>query len=302
MVTFKQLEAFHWICVLGSFQRAAERLNTSQAAISKRIQELELLFDVRLFDRSSRDARLTPKGQELLPLVEAMLRQREQFEDTLGRPEVLVRKLRLGVTELTALTWLPALVGCLRERYPQVSIEPDVDLSAALRDKLAADKVDLIVVPDAFEHFDCVRTPLAEVSNAWFCKPGLISPRRVVPLANLAEFPMLTQGGLSGSGVILGRWLGDMKLRTVQGVTSNSLLAMVGLTISGLGVSAMPLHCVRGLFGTRLLHVVKTDPPLPAVPYVAVRRAGNDSRLMRDLVEMAQQCCDFTRVIREPGG
>lgn len=93
--------------------------------------------------------------------MEGLLRQREQFEDTISRPEVLVRNVRLGVTELTALTWLPVLVGRIRERYPSVSIEPDVDLSAGLRDMLANDKVDVIVLPDVFEHPDCIRTPLA---------------------------------------------------------------------------------------------------------------------------------------------
>ncbi|APW38681.1 hypothetical protein RD110_16955 [Rhodoferax koreense] len=300
MVTFKQIEAFHWIHRLGGFQRAAERLHTSQAAISKRVQELELAFGTELFDRSGRLARLTPKGVELLPMVESLMRQREQFEETIGRPEVLVRQLRLGVTELTALTWLPALVGRLRERYPKVAIEPDVDLSTGLRAKLAAGKVDVIVVPDAFEHPDCVTTPLAEVDNAWFCRPGLLPGRRVLPLADLARFPLLTQGHLSGSGIILDRWLGDNGLRMTQSVTSNSLLALAGLAISGLGVATMPLHCVRGLFGSRLLTVVRTDPPVPAVPYVAVRRAGDASRLLQDVVALAQACCDFRKVIKAP--
>lgn len=298
MVTFKQLEAFHWICRLGGFQRAGERLHTSQAAISKRIQELELAFDASLFDRSGRDARLTPKGKELLPLVEGMLRQREQFEEAISRPEVLVRKVRLGVTELTALTWLPALVRRIRERYPRVSIEPDVDLSTGLRDKLARDQVDVIVVPDAFDHPGCISTALGDVENAWFCKPGLISRQRVIPLAELAAFPLLTQGVLSGSGVILDRWLNDNGVRVAQSVTSNSLLALVGLTISGLGVATMPLHCVRGLFGTRLLSVLKTEPPLPAVPYVAVCRADNANRFVQDIVSMARNCCDFKTVVK----
>lgn len=298
MVTFKQLEAFHWICRLGGFQRAAERLHTSQAAISKRIQELELAFDASLFDRGGRDARLTPKGQELLPLVEGMLRQREQFEEAISRPEVLVRNVRLGVTELTALTWLPALVRRIRERYPRVSIEPDVDLSTGLRDKLSRDQVDVIVLPDAFDHPGCIGTALGDVENAWFCKPGLISRRRVIPLAELATFPLLTQGVLSGSGVILDRWLNDNGVHVTQSVTSNSLLALVGLTISGLGVTTMPLHCVRGLFGTRLLSVLKTEPPLPAVPYVAVCRADNTNQFMQDIVSMARECCDFKTVVK----
>jgi DNA-binding transcriptional LysR family regulator len=298
MVTYKQLEALHWICRLGGFQQAAKRLNTSQAAISKRIQELESTFGTPLFDRSRREARLTPKAQELLPMVDTMLRQRDQFEDAISQPDVLVRNLRLGVTELTALTWLPALVAQIQKRYPLITIEPDVDLSASLRDKLAKDKVDVIVLPDAFEHPGCVTTPLAKVENAWFCRRDLIASKRTLPLEKLAAFPMLTQNSQSGSGVVLGRWLLKNGIHTTQSVTSNSLLALVGLTISGLGVASMPYHCVRGLFGSKFLSVVKTDPPLPAVPYVAVYRADAANRLIHDVITIAQLSCDFRQVIK----
>ncbi len=298
MVTYKQLEAFHWICELGGFQRAADRLHTSQAAISKRIAELEAAFDVRLFDRSNRDARLTAKAQEIRPQVEEMLRQRSRIEESLGRPEVLVRTVRIGVTELTALTWLPVWVGRIRKRYPHVIIEPDVDSSVNLAAKLARNKVDVIVLPDALELPGCTKIPLATVENAWFCKPGLISSRRVVSLGELSRLPLLTQGNLSGAGLILGRWLGDNGIRAVQDVTSNNLTALIGLTVSGLGVAPMPLHGVRGLIGAKLLSVVRTDPPIPAVAYVAAFQVGNDSRLVKDMVDMARQCCDYEKVFR----
>ncbi|MEY2952853.1 MAG: hypothetical protein RLZZ401_940 [Pseudomonadota bacterium] len=301
MVTYKQLEALHWISQSGSFQRAADRLNTSQAAISKRIQELEHAYGVALFDRSGREARLTAKGQEILPVVETLLRQRQQFVDTLCQPEVLRARLRLGVTELTALTWLPALVARIRHQYPMVSVEPDVDLSAGLSEKLAQDRADVIVLPDAFAHPGCITTPLASVENAWFCKPGLLPNRRTFALAELASFPLLTQGSLSGSGVLHGRWLESNDMRIAQSVTSNSLLALAGLAISGLGLAAMPRHCVQGLFGKRLLSVVKTTPSLPSIAYVAVCRKNTRTRLIQDVMAMASQCCDFNIVIRHDG-
>jgi DNA-binding transcriptional LysR family regulator len=40
MVTLKQLEALYWIGQLGTFERAATKLSTTQSTISKRIQEL----------------------------------------------------------------------------------------------------------------------------------------------------------------------------------------------------------------------------------------------------------------------
>jgi len=63
MMTFKQLEAVFWIVKAGGFSQAAVRLHTSQAAVSKRVQELESSFDIQIFDRSGRSARLTERGE-----------------------------------------------------------------------------------------------------------------------------------------------------------------------------------------------------------------------------------------------
>lgn len=122
MITFKQLEAIYWIVELGSFESAAMKLNMSQSAISKRIQELEDAFDMPIFDRSKRSARLTEKGTELFEQATEILRQRDYLLERISSREVLVRRFRIGVTELTAMTWLPALVegihSATRRRYP----------------------------------------------------------------------------------------------------------------------------------------------------------------------------------------
>ncbi len=77
MITFKQIDALYWIAELGSFEAAANKLNMSQSAISKRIQELEETFDVEIFDRSKRNARLTEKGAELLDYAKDLLERRD---------------------------------------------------------------------------------------------------------------------------------------------------------------------------------------------------------------------------------
>jgi len=46
MLTFKQLEAVYWVVKLGGFAAAAAKLHTTQSAVSKRVQELEPLFDI----------------------------------------------------------------------------------------------------------------------------------------------------------------------------------------------------------------------------------------------------------------
>ena len=69
MLTFKQMEALYWIVQLGSFEAAASRLNATQSAVSKRVQELERLFEITVFDRAHRSARLTEKGAEIFRLM-----------------------------------------------------------------------------------------------------------------------------------------------------------------------------------------------------------------------------------------
>ena len=51
VITIKQVEAFYWTVKLGTFTAAAERLHTTQSAITKRIQEIESTFEIALFDR-----------------------------------------------------------------------------------------------------------------------------------------------------------------------------------------------------------------------------------------------------------
>lgn len=77
VITLKQLEAIYCIVELGSFEAASMKLIMSQSAISKRVQEMEDVFDVQIFDRSKRSARLTERGTELFEYAADMLRQRD---------------------------------------------------------------------------------------------------------------------------------------------------------------------------------------------------------------------------------
>lgn len=57
-LNYKRLETFVWVASLGSFRKAAERLHTTQPAISARIAGLEEELGVKLFEREGGPARL----------------------------------------------------------------------------------------------------------------------------------------------------------------------------------------------------------------------------------------------------
>ncbi|OIN13781.1 LysR family transcriptional regulator [Oceanisphaera psychrotolerans] len=297
MITFKQLEALFWIVELGSFEAAANKLHMSQSAISKRIQELEDSFDVQIFDRSKRNARLSEKGQELFDYARELLERRDILVDRVSAKTVLVRRLRLGVTELTALTWLPQLVEEIRRTYPKVQIEPSVELNSELIRKLGDDQLDLIVVPDMPSDARFVSTPLKSVENVWMCTPSLAPHEEGIGLKQLAAYTVLTQGTNSGTGLIYERWLAEHQIQLPRTITSHNLLVQVGLTLSGVGISYLPKACLAHLVKQGALSIVDTSPRLPRIRYAALHRADRQIGLNQHVAQLAQECCDFSRLL-----
>lgn len=298
MINLRQLLALHWIERLGTFERAAERLNTTQSAISKRIQELEASTGLQLFDRSQRGARLTAIGEEMLVIAREMLTLAERITSLKDGTHVVTRRLRLGVTELTALTWLPRLIAKLVEDFPGLTVEAEVDMSRNLHEKLVDDLVDMIIIPDTFTAPEITAVPLGIVENAWMAAPGVVEHSGVVGLAELAKYPLLVQGKKSGSGLFVNKWLGTMGIELPKMLSSDSLTAMLGLTAAGLGVTYLPLECFRPLVDEGKLTIIHTDPPLPPVPYMAMYRNDRPSAFVSEVAIRAVEQCDFSRQLQ----
>lgn len=301
MMTFKQLEAIYWVARLGGFSAAASRLHTTQSAISKRIQELEDSFGTPLFDRSLRTARLTDKGEEMLQVASRLLAQRDAAVENFSRPEVMQRRLRLGVTELTAMTWLPRLVRQIQQTYPKVIIEPDVDLSISLRDKLLADEVDIIVVPDAFQDERFVATRAGSVASSWMCRPGLLDHTQPLPVQELARQRVLVQGDRSGTGILYNNWLQSLGVDMPSTVVSNNMIALIGMAVAGLGISYLPRQCLQPLVSNGSLVVLDVAPALPQVKYMTMHRSELHSPLISAITAMVEGCCDFSQMFQTGG-
>ena len=297
-MTFKQLEALYWIAQLGGFAQAASRLHASQSAISKRIHELEQRFGIELFDRNQRSARLTEKGEELFLLAKKLLEQRDAAVEQFSGPEVTQRRLRIGVTELTAMTWLPRLILAIQTSLPKVVIEPTVEDTALLKDKLLNDQLDLILVPNAFVELRLLSATLGRVESAWMCRPGYVKQTAALPLHELARHRLLVQGDTSGTGRIYGAWMKAQGVVPENVIGVSNLMAVLGLAVSGLGIGYLPRDCLQSMLHANMLRVVKVKPALPSVEYVALRRDEGRSRLLTTVIDLAKGSCDFSRTFQ----
>jgi len=298
MFSFKQLEAVYWIDRAGSFAGAALRLNTSQAAISKRVQELESVLSADIFDRSLRQARLTEKGEEVLQAAVRLLEQRDQALEALTRPEAMTRRLRIGVTELTAMTWLPLLLQRVRAEYPRVAILPDVDSGLNLRDKLLADEIDVAIAPQALDEPRFSTLSLGQVPFAWMCQAGALPADRKVAAHELAGQTILVQGPKSVLGTLVERWLRSQQVHRAQSISTDSVLPLIGLTVAGMGVSYLPRDCLATWIDSGALQVFHTSLPAPEVHYAVSWRAERRSVLVSSVTQIARECCDFSSLFQ----
>lgn len=143
----KQLRGFLAVVDHGSIGRGAAAMNMSQPALSRLIGTLESAHGVALFQRLTTGVALTPAGEALLPHAKLLLFEMGQAADTLRAIRGLKRgTVRVGAVAAVARTILPAAIGRLLEKAPQLKIELLETLDDRLLDALIGNAIDLMIV------------------------------------------------------------------------------------------------------------------------------------------------------------
>jgi len=161
-----RIEAFLAVAQELHFGRAAERLNLSQPRVSRLIAALEHEVGAVLFERTSRQVRLTPLGEQLRDgLLPAHRQLKATFDEVRSQARGKAGLLRIGVTETTAGNVVTRLVKQLGSSYPNIrttvhgvsGFEPFKPLRAheidVLINWLALDEPDMTLGP-AIDHRD----------------------------------------------------------------------------------------------------------------------------------------------------
>src|SRR5262245_57331599 len=79
----RHLRYFLAVCDTGSFRAASAKLNIAQSAVSRRVADLERIFDVQLLERKPRGVALTKAGAILLDSVRRIDREMGRAHETL---------------------------------------------------------------------------------------------------------------------------------------------------------------------------------------------------------------------------
>src|SRR5262245_50637227 len=165
------IEAFVWVARLRSFTAAAEKLNTTQAAISARIATLETDFGVKLFDRDKRSVTLTNSGEELLKHAEELLGMSARMREAVADRAAYGGFIAIGVNEPVVLTWLPQLLGALRRQFPTVRVEIHSYITTYLHEELLRGNLDLALTAQAIANPAIENSSICSFQMGWIIAP-----------------------------------------------------------------------------------------------------------------------------------
>lgn len=252
----RSLEAFYWAAHLGSVTKAAHRLNTSQPAVSARLQRLEAELGRTLFEGNTRSRRLTVTGRRLLERVERLLELVSGIRGELADEHLLAGVLRIGAADIVAMTWLPALMDRLKADYPQLTVQLETGLSVELRARLLRGELDVAFVVGPVTGTGIRTEPLAEVPTHWMASPRLLQSHPVRTVADLARVPILSHSPGSDLHDRMLDWFTERGSAPPRFHTCGSLPMLIMLTTQGIGASVLPPAVVTALgYGDALVRL-----------------------------------------------
>jgi DNA-binding transcriptional LysR family regulator len=117
----------------GSFRAAAQKLQLSPSALSRQISSLEIKLGTRLFDRDTRNIRLTASGEVFARIAERMVNAAKDAQ-TEFNAHLSARQGQLTIAGLPSLTVaiLPKILCRYTSLYPKI----DLKVIDALSDKV----------------------------------------------------------------------------------------------------------------------------------------------------------------------
>lgn len=128
MDKLRSLELFLATCDGGSFAAAAKNCNTDPSTVSKAIGRLEAQLGFTLFQRSTRQLRVTPAGKRYARIVRSTIQELASCESELKQSnDVPSGNLRISSGVCYGHLYLRPLLPVFCRRYPAIRLELELN-------------------------------------------------------------------------------------------------------------------------------------------------------------------------------
>lgn len=265
------LETLMWIDRLGTFAAAAQRLNTTQPAISARVREIEEQLGVALFQREGRRMVLTARGRRLVQASEPLCRGLEQVLLEASDYASATGSVRVGSGEIAAASCLPGFIQTIERERPGVTMEIELDLTARLLQQLLAGTRDLVFLAGPTASPAMRTAPIGSVALVWAAGPqvadagGFAVPLPVWSLPDHSPLHAVTLETMEAANIV------PSALHTC-----NNVQTLIDIVAHGAGAAILPETMVRRQLDAGSLHEILPRPRHEVHFEVAIRARERD--------------------------
>ena len=267
--------------------------------------QVERLYGVRLFERTTRQLELTNDGEQFIAMAQAILavygQETADFEAYLAGTKGV---LRLAALPSLAVSLLPPMITRFRHRYPEILVEVEDVLAGQITEYVRSGAVDLAVTaapPDALQpaltaagivfeaiavdHFQCV----LPVGHRLLDQPTIdwidLAGEAFIAFDDASSVRVIVDAALAGHGVVPARL-----------ISARNVASIAGMCAAGLGVSAapgfvLPLMAIPGV----VTRPIGADPVIRRIGVLrnTRRRPSPPSRQFLDIIDAAAHDIDL---------
>ncbi|WP_261881593.1 LysR family transcriptional regulator [Vibrio pelagius] len=292
-MNIRWLKDFITLADCQKFSLAAKLNASSQAAFSRRIQQLEQHLNVVLFDRSQTPIKLTPEGKRLYPIASEMVQMAERCEEMVANKP---NPLTIASLHTLACNFFPQWFTQILSRMDSpivTNIDSGVRSVTGYQAALQSQRADcLLFYRDPAnakyfesEEFDVVK--LDDETLIWVC--GINFPLdkledNLIPHLTYAPSSQLLELSLP----LLNTTPQAQRLSVIfQSTISESLLPMA---IQGNGVTCIPYSVAKNhIEEGRLVHIWQEHYQSLEIVLIRLLNSNNPHPFICELFEVAKQ-------------
>lgn len=239
-----QLDLRHYetvvaITELGTMTSAAERLHSSQSALSHRLAEAERRLDIKLFDRGPRRRLLPTKaGLMVHQTASRALADLERTEHLLiTEDRTITATVRIAVGSYDCYHWYPGFLHDVRVNHPTIDLQLVVidDQPSA---HLASGRADLVIAPGTAEGIFETHPLFHDELVLCVAPRHRLAGRAWVEAADLVDESYLTYNPRPAPGFEFDRFIGPAETspRTVTVVEQTNAIAELVAADAGISI------------------------------------------------------------------
>ncbi|MUK62340.1 LysR family transcriptional regulator [Aliivibrio fischeri] len=245
MDKFDCLNVFTRVARLGTFTAAANELNTTQSAVSKKIAWLEKQVGITLFHRHARAISLTTGGKQYLHLALKLTDEMNLVESQLRQEQTSISgTLKLSVPSAFSVQKLSKPLNEFLNLHPELSV--DVSVSDKFVDLVESD-IDIAIRAAYLKDSGLKAKWFMDNELVYFASPEYLAQHPSITDAHaLTQHQCLTYSLFTPSNLWrFSEGNTELKIKVKEQLRSDSPEMLVTMATLGQGVAAMPKWMVE---------------------------------------------------------